>query len=74
MNLLNYLVRLIETMQMSAKASEQEAWENFQTDDSKFGIWFAHQQRLRALTDVLIECYKFQRDLILRPKGPTDAA
>ena len=71
---LNDLVRLIETMQIAAKDIEQEEWKTYQADDTKFGIWFAQQQRLRTLTDVLIEAYKFQRRVILRLKEPTDAA
>ena len=63
---LNYLVRLIETMQLAAKAREQDAWKSYQADDTKFGVWFAQQQRLRTLTDTLIECYKLQREVILR--------
>ena len=52
---LNDLVRLIETMQMTAKANEQEEWQKYQADDTRFSIWFAQQQRLRAITDFLLD-------------------
>ena len=74
MNELDKLVGMIESIQAAAKANERDAWEKYQKDDTKFAAWFGQLQRLNALTDVLISAYKFQKEVILRPKEPTDAA
>lgn len=74
MNDLNNLVRMIECMQIAAKAIEQEEWEKYEADDTRFCIWFRRLQKLNTLTEVLLEAYKFQKKVMLRPKEPTDAS